>query len=109
MMPGKERSYSNNPEVAAKIERDANPALDNHNEGQPLRRQEDDRGYQRSKLVTDCSKEHSESLKCINDNMGDKDPCQDFFNAYKNCRTKEHQRKLEENGKLSEDGGCVIC
>ena len=109
-MNGNRGSHTNSPQVTAKIERDSNPDPDNHNEGQPLRRQEDGRGQQRSKLFTDCSKEHRESLKCINDNMGDKDPCNSFFDAYKKCRTEEHQRKLEENARRSgkADGECVI-
>ena len=111
-MSGERRNFTNRPEVAAKIERDSNPAPDNHNEGQPLRRQEDDRGHQRSKLFTDCSNEHRESLNCINDNMGDKEPCQVFFDAYKKCRTAEHKRRLEENARISgktDDEACVIC
>uniref|UniRef100_A0A7S1ZEW9 CHCH domain-containing protein n=1 Tax=Trieres chinensis TaxID=1514140 RepID=A0A7S1ZEW9_TRICV len=94
----------------AKIERDANPAPDSHNEGQPIRREEDERGLQRSKFFTDCSKQHSESLRCIEDNYEQKDVCQPFFDAYKACRREENQRRLEENKRrIAAAGGSDFC
>jgi len=83
--------------IRAKIERDTNPAPDQHNEGQPLRRQEDDRGEQRSKFFTDCKTQHAASLRCIEDNYENREVCQKFFDDYKACRRQERERRLEKN------------
>lgn len=111
-----DKNFKANAEIAAKIEAKSNPAaelLNQHNEGQPIRKNIDERtGQQRSKFMTDCAKQHRESLACIEDNYETRDVCQPFFEAYKTCRKKEHQRKLEENARLSGAGSggdsCVI-
>ena len=54
-----------------------------------------------TKFQTDCKKEHQDSLACITDNYGNRDVCQPFFDAYKECRKEEHKRKLQENAKRS--------
>ena len=98
-----------NATIRARIEHDANPEPDQHNQGQPLVREEDERGQQRSQFYTDCSKEHSESLRCIEDNYEKKQVCQPFFDAYKACRREENKRRLEENARRSAAGeGCVV-
>ena len=108
-----DKPFQKNPEVAAKIERDANPEPDQHNGGQPLRQQLNSRGDQQSKLVTGCSIQHRESLQCIEQNYENKAVCQPFFDAYKQCRHDEHKRRLEENERLSREGNadtatCII-
>jgi hypothetical protein len=52
-----------------------------------------------SKLQTDCATEHGNSLQCIQDNLHDKNVCQPFFKAYKECRAEENRRRLEANAK----------
>jgi len=53
-----------------------------------------------SKLQTECRKEHANSLQCIQENYENKNvACQPFFEAYKECRKKEHAAKLEANKK----------
>jgi hypothetical protein len=81
-----------------------------HNAGQPLRQNLDETGHQRSKFITACANEHRNSLQCIEDNYEDREQCQPFFDAYKACRRLEHERKLEENARLSGGNGesCVI-
>eukprot|EP00557_Chaetoceros_sp_GSL56_P011728 CAMPEP_0176480076 /NCGR_PEP_ID=MMETSP0200_2-20121128/2084_1 /TAXON_ID=947934 /ORGANISM="Chaetoceros sp., Strain GSL56" /LENGTH=113 /DNA_ID=CAMNT_0017876171 /DNA_START=16 /DNA_END=357 /DNA_ORIENTATION=- len=105
-------SFQPDAELAAKIEAQSNPMDPNqHNEGQPIRQNLDSAGHQRSKFMTDCSKEHRNSLQCIEDNYDKRETCQPFFDAYKKCRKDEHDRKMEENARLSgkNDGdGCVI-
>lgn len=96
---------SNSSQVNAKIEQDANPEPDQHNEGQPIRPDLDIYGKQRTKFVTDCRPQHAASLSCIEDNYTNKEVCQTFFDAYKTCRREERQRRLEENAKKSKAGG----
>eukprot|EP00555_Chaetoceros_dichaeta_P002972 CAMPEP_0198249082 /NCGR_PEP_ID=MMETSP1447-20131203/702_1 /TAXON_ID=420782 /ORGANISM="Chaetoceros dichaeta, Strain CCMP1751" /LENGTH=107 /DNA_ID=CAMNT_0043933627 /DNA_START=88 /DNA_END=411 /DNA_ORIENTATION=+ len=93
-----------------------NPAIEPeyeqpHNAGQPLHRQEDDRGLQRSKLATDCSVQQRASLECIDVHYEQKDVCQPFFEAYKHCRFKERKKRLAENAKKGGDtdaAGCAV-
>jgi hypothetical protein len=94
----------NSPDLNAKIELDANPEPDQHNEGQPIRPDLDIYGKQRTKFATDCSTQHAASLRCIEDNYTNKDVCQSFFDNYKQCRREERQRRLDENAKKSKSG-----
>ena len=55
---------------------------------------------QASQYQTDCSYEQRNSLQCINDNYDTKDiTCQPYYQAYKDCRKIEHERKLDEKQK----------
>lgn len=90
--------------IRAKIHKDANPEPDQHVYGQPLRPEIDDRGQQRSKHYTDCKKEHSASLRCIEENYEKRELCQKFFDDYKKCRKEERERRLEENAKKTGGG-----
>merc|ERR1711957_627622 len=56
-----------------------------HNTGQPLHRQEDSYGYQRSKLSGECDVQQRASLACIDKNYENKGVCQPFFESYKAC------------------------
>ena len=105
-----DKEFKRDPAVAAKIDRDSNPEPDQHNEGQPLRRQEDGRGQQRSQFYTGCQSQHRESLQCIEDNYENKQVCEPYFDAYRRCRQEEHKKRLEENARMSGggNGGCVI-
>ena len=48
---------------------------------------------------TDCQKQHMESLHCIEENYNNRGVCQPFFNAYRDCRAKENERRRQENAK----------
>mmetsp|Transcript_2811 Transcript_2811/g.3989 ORF Transcript_2811/g.3989 Transcript_2811/m.3989 type:complete len:119 (+) Transcript_2811:115-471(+) len=101
------KTFKRDPQVAAKIERDANPEPDQHNGGQPLRRQEDNRGQQRSKFFTDCQKQHRNSLGCIEENYENKQLCEPYFEAYRQCKQEERRKRLEENSRISGGDGSV--
>mmetsp|Transcript_9597 Transcript_9597/g.14239 ORF Transcript_9597/g.14239 Transcript_9597/m.14239 type:complete len:134 (-) Transcript_9597:64-465(-) len=59
-----------------------------------------------SKLKTDCRVQQRASLKCIEENYENKDQaCAQYFEAYKQCRRDEHQKKLDANAKSSGGGG----
>jgi hypothetical protein len=59
-----------------------------------------------SKLKTDCRQQQRASLKCIEENYENKDQaCAEYFEAYKQCRRDEHQKKLDENARSSGGGG----
>ena len=103
--------------VAAMVESRASPSEEDareHNFGQPVRpphvgeSQEEnsdqgpDKRGAKSKLITDCRVQHRASLKCIEENYENKQQaCADFFEAYKQCRRDEHERKLQNNAKNS--------
>jgi hypothetical protein len=52
-----------------------------------------------SKQQTDCRQQQAESLHCIQENYETKNVCQPFFDAYKQCRKEENDRRLEANSK----------
>jgi hypothetical protein len=53
-----------------------------------------------SKLRTDCSVEHRQSLECISRNYDTKDyACAPFFHRYRACRKAEDVRRQQANGK----------
>ena len=63
---------------------------------------DDKRNKSASKLSTDCRKEQRASLACIEENYTNKnEACAVHFEAYKACRRKEHERKLEANARAS--------
>ena len=106
-----DKTFKADANIAAEVEAQSNPMDPNsHNDGQPLRENLDEAGHQRSKFTTACAQQHRNSLECISDNYERKELCQPFFDAYKECRREEHQKKLEENARLSGGTGetCVI-
>jgi hypothetical protein len=59
-------------------------------------------GSSASKLRTDCSVEHRQSLECISQNYDTKDyACAPFFHRYKACRKEEDERRRRANGSTS--------
>ncbi len=79
-----DKSFKADAKIAAKVERDSNPfdqGVD-HNEGQPIRKNVDGFGNQRSKFLTDCHREHRNSLKCIEENYDRREVCQPAFGMY---------------------------
>ena len=86
-----------------------------HNFGQPIRpphkkvANEAAKKHEKSgasKLKTDCRVQQRASLKCIEENYENKDQaCAEYFEAYKQCRRDEHQRKLDANAKMTGGGG----
>ena len=81
----------------AKIDQQANPDPESHNFGQPIRASLDNDGNQRTKLATDCKSQQQDSLQCIMDNYERREVCQPFFEAYKACRRREREERLEKN------------
>eukprot|EP01033_Poteriospumella_lacustris_P014207 gene14206-10152_t len=45
---------------------------------------------------TECQELANLSYKCLEKNVGNKDKCQEAFENYRDCRSKEHKRKIEE-------------
>lgn len=111
--------------IAAMVERQSNPSEEDsrlHNFGQPIRPPHSTEPQHTSsssavspdystsnftkkqgsasKLVTDCRVQQRASLQCIEENYENKDQaCAPFFDAYKQCRRDEHERKLVENAR----------
>ncbi|KAL7471793.1 hypothetical protein ACHAXS_012104 [Conticribra weissflogii] len=100
-----------NHKIGIALERQSNPSTEDsrsHNFGQPmtaphsLPAEESDETMNKSKFVTDCRVHHRASLQCIEENYENRQhACASFFDAYKQCRKEEHERKLEANAKRS--------
>ena len=52
-----------------------------------------------SKMRTDCQELAKNSYKCLEQNQGDPSQCAKHFEVYKECRTAEHTRIIEERRK----------
>ncbi|KAJ0120510.1 cytochrome c oxidase-assembly factor coxmitochondrial [Diaporthe amygdali] len=53
----------------------------------------------RSKWLDPCQEAASKSIKCLNRNGGDRTMCQDYFEAYRECKkTWINKRKAEGGG-----------
>eukprot|EP00525_Craspedostauros_australis_P004438 CAMPEP_0198115878 /NCGR_PEP_ID=MMETSP1442-20131203/7919_1 /TAXON_ID= /ORGANISM="Craspedostauros australis, Strain CCMP3328" /LENGTH=172 /DNA_ID=CAMNT_0043773475 /DNA_START=76 /DNA_END=594 /DNA_ORIENTATION=- len=51
-------------------------------------------------FMTDCKKQHAASLQCIERNYDNRGACQPLFQAYKDCRKAENERRHERNAAL---------
>ena len=56
---------------------------------------------EKSQFFTDCKKEYLAAINCRLEHHDHKETniCQPLFDHYKDCRTEEHERRLEENAK----------
>jgi len=99
----------NNNEAKARIHRDLNERAElTHNYGQPKRAPyapQEHQGHTTAKFLTNCSKEHMDSLQCIERHYQNRSACEPFFQAYKACRKEENQQRLDENEKKAQNGG----
>ncbi|KAK5951570.1 Mitochondrial copper homeostasis protein [Knufia fluminis] len=48
-----------------------------------------------SKYYDPCQDAANKSIRCMNRNNGDREMCQDFFQAYRDCK-KEWQQQMRE-------------
>jgi cytochrome c oxidase assembly protein subunit 23 len=68
-----------------------------HNHGQPNRpphaRSDGSTNTSATTFWTSCAKEHRESLQCIERNYQNRSVCEDFFQAYKQCRKDEQKEQ----------------
>ena len=98
----------NSKAVNEKIARDLNPGAsgrssnDNaavHNYGKPQKApiSTETASKDVAKFLTDCKKQHRESLECIERNYTNRAACDPFFAAYKACRREENERRLDAN------------
>ena len=96
-------------EAKARVHRDLNERAElTHNYGQPKRAPyatQEHHGHTTAKFLTNCSKEHMDSLQCIERNYQNRSACEPFFQAYKACRKEENQQRLDENEKKAQNGG----
>lgn len=106
-------------EINDKIQRDLNPGGaaavaaggggPSHNRGQPKAAplSKDGRPASTATFLTQCAREHSESLACIERNYQNRAACEPFFQAYKDCRKEETeaQRRARAGGEGTGGGG----
>lgn len=92
--------------IKDKINSDLNPGGEtesselSHNRGRPKAapHSKDGRVASTATFLTDCAKEHAESLQCIERNYQNRSLCDPFFQAYKNCRRKENEARRAKAG-----------
>ena len=96
-------------QIKQKIHSDINPGKGlTHNKGQPKKAPHAQAVGSAAHFLTNCAKEHQESLKCIERNYQNRAACEEYFNAYKQCRKDENERVREQNsggGEKSTGGG----
>lgn len=95
-------------EEVKQIQRDLNERSDlKHNYGQPKKAPHADANHHQTtaKFLTNCAKEHGESLQCIERNYQNRPACEPFFEAYKACRKLENEARLEANAAKMQSGG----
>ncbi|KAG7371783.1 hypothetical protein IV203_017925 [Nitzschia inconspicua] len=90
--------------INEKIHHDLNPEQQHgglsHNKGQPKRPPHATAtggGGPAATFLTNCAKEHGESLQCIERNYQNRSACEDFFQAYKLCRKEENEKVRAAN------------
>jgi cytochrome c oxidase assembly protein subunit 23 len=95
--------------IKDKISRDLNPGGEetestsgglSHNRGRPKAppHSKDGTVASTATFLTDCAKQHSESLQCIERNYQNRSACEPFFQAYKNCRKEENEARRDKAG-----------
>ena len=89
--------------IKEKIRNDLNPGAGlTHNKGQP--KPAPYANGQHVKFLTNCKKQHRDSLDCIERNYQDRAACNDFFQAYKTCRKEENEQRKAANGNSRASG-----
>lgn len=96
--------------IKDKIHSDLNPERHglSHNKGQPKKPPHATAatGGGAATFLTNCAREHGESLKCIERNYQNRAACEDFFQAYKQCRKEENEKgRAAANSNGSSSGG----
>ena len=96
--------------IKEKIRNDLNPGAGlTHNKGRPKQapyasNDKDDPRDMAATFLTNCSRENRDSLKCIERNYQNRAACNDFFQAYKDCRKEENEQRKAANSKAYGDG-----
>lgn len=96
--------------IKEKIRRDLNPGAGlTHNKGRPKQApyassDKDDPRDMAATFLTNCSRENRASLKCIERNYQNRAACNEFFQAYKDCRKEENDQRKAANGDGSSSG-----
>jgi len=92
--------------IKDKIRNDINPGAGlKHNYGRPkdapYASKNGDPRDQAATFLTNCAKENKASLQCIERNYQNRAACNEFFQAYKDCRREENEQRKEANAKAS--------
>mmetsp|Transcript_18213 Transcript_18213/g.37327 ORF Transcript_18213/g.37327 Transcript_18213/m.37327 type:complete len:118 (+) Transcript_18213:118-471(+) len=96
--------------IKEKIRSDINPGAGlTHNKGRPKQApyastKNDDPLDRAATFLTNCSKENRASLSCIERNYQNRAACNEFFQAYKDCRKEENEQRKAANAKAYVDG-----
>mmetsp|Transcript_8866 Transcript_8866/g.18420 ORF Transcript_8866/g.18420 Transcript_8866/m.18420 type:complete len:116 (+) Transcript_8866:147-494(+) len=97
--------------IKEKIRSDLNPGTGlKHNHGRPndapyASTENADPRDRAATYLTNCTKQNRASLQCIERNYQNRAACNEFFQAYKDCRREENEQRREANAKASGDSG----
>lgn len=93
-------------EIKEKIANDINPGAGlKHNKGKPKKAPYAAQESTTARFLTNCAKEHKESLQCIEQNYTNRAVCQPFFDAYKLCRAGENEQRKAANAAEGDSKG----
>lgn len=96
--------------IKDKIRNDLNPGTSlKHNSGRPKEApyastKNDDPRDMAATYLTNCTIENRASLQCIERNYQNRAACNDFFQAYKDCRRKENEQRKAANAENKSGG-----
>jgi hypothetical protein len=97
--------------IKDKIRNDLNPGAGlSHNKGRPKQApyastEKDDPRDQAATFLTNCARENRASLDCIERNYQNRAACNEFFQAYKDCRKAENEQRKTANAGDGNSGG----
>lgn len=95
--------------IKDKIRSDMSPGAGlTHNKGRPKQAPyagtDNDPRDRAATFLTNCARENRASLKCIERNYQNRAACNEFFQAYKDCRKAENDERKAANAKAYGDG-----
>lgn len=96
--------------IKNKIRNDLNPGDElTHNKGKQKQAtyastKKDDSHYKAATFLTNCARENRASLDCIERNYQNRAACNEFFQAYKDCRKEENEQRKMANAKAYDNG-----
>ncbi|CAK7199343.1 Mitochondrial copper homeostasis protein [Sporothrix eucalyptigena] len=59
----------------------------------------------KSEYLDPCQEAAARSIRCLHRNGGDKALCQDYFQAYRDCKKSWQEKRLEDKRKARQESG----
>ncbi|KAL1895925.1 Mitochondrial copper homeostasis protein [Sporothrix stenoceras] len=59
----------------------------------------------KSEYLDPCQEAAARSIRCLHRNGGDKALCQDYFQAYRDCKKQWQEKRLEDKRRKKQESG----